>query len=170
MPPPQRGPRPQPATDIDRFLQEVDRLRRKAADETKKPPLSKQDARYDEVMEVLPAEPPPPPVARPRRPRRFDDVEVVTTPTVAPAPRPAPPPPPPSAPFPVTQPQPASTVPTTAPIATVSRPAAPRAAGQRRQASPAAAQLLALLRGGNVRSAILLREVLDGPLSRRRRR
>src|SRR5262245_28378899 len=89
---PQRGPRPQPATDIDRFLQEVDRLRRKAADETKKPPAPRQEGRYDEVMEVLPAEPPPPPVARPRRPRRFDDVEVVTAPVAQPVaqPRPAP--------------------------------------------------------------------------------
>ena len=180
MPPPQRGPRPAPATDIDRFLQEVDRLRRKAADEAQKPPPApqpRQDARFDEVLEVLPAEPKPPPVARPRRPRRFDDVEVVPTARPAP-PAPAPLRPVASAPaaststaFPTTGVESIATVAKIATIATISRPSAPQAAGQGKKAPSAdTAEILTLLRRGNLRTAVLLREILDAPLSRRRRR
>jgi hypothetical protein len=179
--PPQRNPRPNPVSDIDRFLQEVDRLRRKAADETQPPPARQPQApearRYDEVAEVLPADPSPPPpvVARPRRPRRFDDVEVVTPVQPAPARQALPTAPPPV--FPATSglaapPAPTtSTVATIALVATVAPVTAPKAAGQLRKGpTENAAKVAALLRGGNIRSVMILREILDGPLSRRRRR
>ena len=168
MPPPPRGPRQNPVTDIDRFLQEVDRLRRKAAAPE---PAPRQDARFDEVLEVLPSDPAPKPpvVARPRSPRRFDDVEVV--PVAQPAPQPAPNPTHKAqAAFPTTGVESIATVATIATIATISIPSAPQAAGQSRDVkSLGTVHVLSLLRGGNLKSAMMLREILDPPLSRRQR-
>jgi hypothetical protein len=171
MPPPQRGPRPAPVTDIDRFLQEVDRLRRKAGTEQQQ----QKPAKQDEVLEVLPAENPPPVFARPRpkpqsQQRKFDDVVVVPTARPASRPIPAPPPKQSSTPFPTTGVESIATVATVATIATISIPSAPEAAGQSRtKSSLSTPQVLALLRGGNIRAAILLREILDPPLCRRKR-
>src|SRR5947209_4857376 len=86
--PRRRRPSNDASSDIERFLAEVDRLRKKAAE-----PKRVDDVRpTDEVQEVLPAEPVRPPLVRrappqrpqprpqpqpPPRPRPLDTVEVV---------------------------------------------------------------------------------------------
>lgn len=180
MPEP-RGPRQNPVNDIDRFLMEVDRLRRKASNDARRV----QPRRDDEVIpvdEVLPADDAPPVRRAPRprpRPRRFDDVEVVDAVpaqtdtrgfTSAPADQRG---------F-TASPQAGSSSSggTVATVATIARPAAiatvaaPQAAGRfsRLAVNPAAEQVRTLLKPANIRAAVLLREILDPPLCLRRRR
>ncbi len=69
MPDLPRRPRPaNPTSDIERFLMEVERLRRKSAEQKQAPSYDQ----VDEVEVVGAAPPPPPPVRRPapRPPRR----------------------------------------------------------------------------------------------------
>jgi len=171
MPDP-RGPRQNPVSDIERFLMEVDRLRRKAAQESQRGQRRGRDEdvmEVEPVAEVLPAPPPrrSPPPARPKpRRRQFDEVEVVDVAPAAPAKRAAPP-----------TGFPADTMGTVKAVAQVAKPAevaaivAPKAAGQfaRLTVNPVGEQIRSFLRPGNVRAAMLLREILDPPLCKRRR-
>jgi hypothetical protein len=179
MPDP-RGPRNNPVSDIERFLMEVDRLRKKAAEETQRGQRRRRD---EEVMEVEPvpeALPAPPPVRRsppPPRPqsrqRQFDDVEVVD---VAPARQPAgkrgaAPPTQNAQGFPTDTMGTVKTVPTIARPAEVATIVAPKAAGQlsRLAVNLVAEQVRSLLKPTNIRATMLLREILDPPLCKRRR-
>lgn len=156
--PRRRRPQRQPISDIERFLQEVDRLRRKAHEEAQQgaepvlevepaappspPPRRWQEEEVDEVV-VLPDEPPPPPPPVRRRPSMARAV----VPEVVPG-QPAPPPP---------------------ALALSARPI--QVPTTTRRAPNASAQLLMqLLRSKqNIRASILVREILDPPLSRRPR-
>lgn len=160
--PRRRRPANDPASDIERFLAEVDRLRRKAATEPKR---TAEEERYDEVEEVLPAQPPPRPRPKPR-PRYVEADEVVEVLPVRPAPTvveyaPAPAPPPvkqaPAAPAPVQAVQSVKRVKEAGALAS-------------RSVNPTAQRMLTLLRPENIRASFMLREVLGPPLSKRRRR
>src|SRR5687767_2937360 len=83
--PPRRPPgRPGPVSDIERFLMEVERLRKKATTER---PVDDVDL-VDEVEVVRPAAQPPPPPPRPvvrTRPRAVEAPEVTPVLDVLPA-------------------------------------------------------------------------------------
>jgi hypothetical protein len=160
--PRRRRPANDPASDIERFLAEVDRLRRKAATEPKRPV---EEERYDEVEEVLPAQPPPRPRPKPR-PRYVEADEVVEVLPVRPAPSvveyaPTPARPPvkqaPAAPAPVQAVQAVKRVKEAGALAS-------------RSVNPTAQRMLTLLQPENIRASFMLREVLGPPLSKRRRR
>jgi hypothetical protein len=161
---PRRPRRPQkgsgdPVSDIERFLKEVDRLRRKASDETQR-----SDQQVDEVVPVEPVQrrrPEPRPVAKPKRRPRLED-EPVPVLEVEPVERPrvradpvdfTPPPPAPAAPPPPPLPEPSFTgIAAKTPAAQPARRAVPTF------------QVRSLLQAGNLRTAMILREVLDKPL------
>ena len=170
--PPRRGPRPQnsPVSDIERFLQEVERLRRKTADE--KQQRSGDDAVDD--VEVVGAPPPPPPPprqqARPRpRPVQREVLDVL--PAQPPAPKT---PSTPSATSAYDQPR-LTTVPIAqiSQIALIERPAEiviPRAAGQGGiAATQTSVNVQALLRSKQLKTAMMLVEILGPPACHRRR-
>jgi len=168
---PRRARRPKPASgdpvsDIERFLKEVDRLRRKASDDAQR-----SDQQAEEAAPVQPAprrRAEPRPVARPKRRPRLDEEPVPVlevqpverrlprSETVAftqppPAPVAAPPPPLPEAKF-----------------AAFAAFAASQPAPQVRRA-PSAVQVRSLLQANNLRTAVILREILDKPRCKRRR-
>ncbi len=168
--PPRRGPRPQgPISDIERFLMEVERLRRKTAEEKQR-----ADDDVDEVEMVGPA---PPPVQRPR-PRRVEP-EVLEVIPAAPRPTPsaydqAPPPPGPALSAYDQRPSPGLTTATVARPAEIERPqeiATVRTAGQGGKAvTQVSRDVVALLRSKQVQTAIILSEILGPPKCKRRRR
>ncbi|HLW68932.1 MAG TPA: hypothetical protein VKS79_26710 [Gemmataceae bacterium] len=165
---PRRPRRPRqgdPVSDIERFLKEVDRLRKKASDEARP---------QDRTEEAVPVEPvrrrrvePPRPVVKPRPRARLQDepvpvleVEPVERPVrqvqaVDFTPTPQPPPPPVVAPLP---PMPETKFNATA-------PKAPAVTPPRRVAT--AAQVRSLLQANNLRTAMVLREILDKPRCKR---
>src|SRR5262249_21400601 len=161
-----RRPKPasgDPVSDIERFLKEVDRLRRRAADESQR-----SDQPAEEAAPVQPAprrRAEPRPVARPKR-RPLLDEEPVPVLEVQPVQRS------------VLRPEPvAFTQPPPAPVAAPPPPlpeakfaafTASQPAPQVRRA-PAAAQVRTLLQANNLRTAVILREILDKPRCKRRR-
>lgn len=166
-----RRPRPQrqQVSDIERFLQEVDRLRRKASDEAQPAEGRRAQEEVLEVQEVLPVEPPP---RRSFADELVDDVVVVAEPAGR-ANEYSPPPvryrPPVSPPPPV---QPVLT-PTAAKPGSVAQTTKSIVSPQIKQktASPAARIVSDLLRSKqNIQAAIFLREILGEPVCRRRRR
>src|SRR5712691_8696361 len=72
--PRRRRPSNDSASDIERFLAEVDRLRRKAATDTQR---AEEPEQYEEVQEVLPVERPRPAPRPQPRARRFEQGDVV---------------------------------------------------------------------------------------------
>jgi hypothetical protein len=163
---PRRPRRPRqsgdPVSDIERFLKEVDRLRKKAADETRP---------QDRVEEAVPVEPvrrrrvEPRPVVKPK-PRPRLEQEPIPVLEVEPVERPVPrfepvaftPPPPP----PVTAP-----LPTPEAKFATSAPMTPTVSPSRRSAT--AVQVRALLQASNLQTAVILREILDKPRCKRSR-
>lgn len=152
---PERSARP--VTDVDRFLEEINRLRRKSAEE-----------RAEAPRPILA----PPPVRRPTvrpvtreapRPRPMTTIPVAI-PAAEPAPR---------QPFPEVV-IPVEVIPAVRPAPAASTGAAAAFVPTKmvaRAPSPALAQLVASLRTReSVRSAFLLRELLDAPLCKRRQR
>ena len=167
--PPRRGPRPQnsPVSDIERFLQEVERLRRKTADEKQQ---RSDDDGVDDV-EVVGAPSPPPPPPRPQarpRPRTVQREVLDVLPAQTPAPRVA------HAPSAYDQPT-LTTVPMAqiSQIAQIERPAEiviPRAAGQGGiAATQTSVNVQALLRSKQLKTAMMLVEILGPPACHRRR-
>jgi outer membrane biosynthesis protein TonB len=153
-----------PVNDIERFLKEVDRLRRKAGDEVEK----SDSGRVEEVQPVEPvrprrpvARPTPRPKPRPRVEEAVPVMEVQPVQEAAPAFVEPPPPPPPPPPVFVARPSQAEAA---VPVAT-----AKPAAGAPRRGNAAAARIRTLLQANNLRTAVLLREILDAPRCRRRR-
>jgi hypothetical protein len=151
---------------------EVERLRRKTAEEQRRG--DDGDGDVDEVEVVRPAPPPPPrPAPRPR-PRRVEPqvLEVVPAPPPAP-PRPAPTPSAYDQPMTAAGPQ-VALVARPAEIALIARPAeiaTVRTAGQGGKAiTQVSRDVIALLHSKQVQSAILLSEILGPPKSKRRRR
>src|SRR5579864_4918177 len=129
---PRRPRRPRqgdPVSDIERFLKEVDRLRKKASDEARP---------QDRTEEAVPVE---------RPVRQVQAVDFTPTPQ--------PPPPPVVAPLP---PMPETKFNATA-------PKAPAVTPPRRVAT--AAQVRSLLQANNLRTAMVLREILDKPRCKR---
>jgi hypothetical protein len=166
--PPDGANPPRPArrsvSDIDQFLEEINRRRREAAERRRAPePPPLVPPREERPAPALPPRPrPAPPPERPaRRPER-------ETPLVPPRVR-------------ERVPEPRRMVIAEAVVAPVEAPPAPRievveAAAvivaqvqrPRRAVSPALAQLLPLLsRPQGLRNAVLLREIFEGPVSRR---
>lgn len=167
---PRRPRQRQQVSDIERFLQEVDRLRRKAAEDAQRAERAEPVEEVLEVQEVLPASPPP-------RPRRVADDEAVDEVVVLPEPvqRSYTIEPPPMRYAPSPQPAvPQLEVPPPSLQAKLGSVAEARSSppSERRKAtvSPAARTLMNLLRSKqNVQAAILVREILDPPLCRRKR-
>jgi len=166
---PQRPPAPQPGqppTEVDRFLEEINALRRRAAAEEQRPGEPRESQS-------------PPPVAPPRPMRPIEE----RRPVVKRPPRPRPTAPPPSrpvvlAPSPVMSPPPlagaqvalAVEVLDVLPASQASIPAIPIVAGIAKD-SPAVTQLLSLLRNpATLQTAVLLQEVLGQPRCHRQRR
>jgi hypothetical protein len=181
-----------PVTDLERFLEEA-RRRRESADKRQQPegeaparPAPSREVRPSSGSERRPARTPPPP-PQPRRrqvegpaPRSNrppvlleavpDSSTVVLTPRIEP-PRPEPRRVEPLRPLPA---EPSRSMPVPAPTPVVSAapplPPAPPVAGSRTAPPPAVAQLVELLRSPrSAATAIILREVFDQPLCRRRR-
>jgi hypothetical protein len=157
---PQRPPAPQPGkppTEVDRFLEEINNLRRRAAAEEQRPGEAPQ-------RPLRPAEERRPVAKRPPRPR----------PTAPPPGRPVvmmppssvvPPPPPAGATVAL-----AVEVLDVLPAAPASAPPIPIVAGIAKD-SPAVTQLLSLLRTpATLQTAVLLQEVLGKPRCHRSRR
>lgn len=148
-----------PVSDIERFLQEVERLRKKSAAQQKEREVVDDVEIVDDVEVVRPA---PRPVARP-----------------TPPPRPRPKPVETYEPSPILDVIPAKPIVAegslVAPLPTAERIAPPTSTSTRRQTregkpvSLIAEQVVAMLRNRQqLRSAILLGEILGKPLSKRR--
>lgn len=162
--PPGDGTAPKPASEVDRFLEEINRMRRKAAeDQGRSPPPEPPRPRPAQIPMVEPAS------------RRVEEViplgrrveQIPTVEPVAKAPSPQSPP---------SQSRPRRTVPAAPPPAVpivemlAAAPALPSMHKKAQTTTPpgAAVNLQALLRTpGSVRTAILLHEVLGPPRSRR---
>ncbi len=159
---PGRGPGPRPArrsvSDIDQFLEEINRRRREAAERRRAPePVAVPIPPVEQRPVPPPPRPVPPPVARPaRRPER----ERALPPRVRPR---------------VPEPERVIVAEEVVVAVPVEKPA--EAAGARitfpikrpRPTSRALEQIFPLLRDPQgLRSAIVLREILDGPVCRRR--
>jgi hypothetical protein len=150
-------PAEQPKSDVDQFLEEINRMRRRT-----EPP------RRQEPPEVLRAEEPPRPSAPPRP---------VYVPTVVETPRPERPRPRPAQ-RPRTQvarpvvPKPGAEILDVIPVAAPVAPhKAPTVSAPARQPSPAVIQLRSMLRSpGTIQAAIILQEVLGPPRCRRGRK
>jgi hypothetical protein len=161
MPGPPRRPG-NPVSDIERFLMEVERLRRKTAEEKRQ--TENEDVDEVEVVRAAPPPPPPPPRRQPQRPRsRRKEPQQVLEVIPAPAPPPAP-----AASAPSAYDQPAQKAPATA---KVSRAAEVEAAGQGvLPPTQLSLDVVSLLRSKQVRTAFVLSEILGPPLALRRRR
>jgi hypothetical protein len=146
-----QGPNRGPTNDIDRFLQEIDRLRRKSAEErgeTVERPAARPVPRARPVPQAVPRARPVPRSVESRPAERVPEVVVVEAATVLPAPPSAPAPPPAGA--------------------EVRTPQTDRA--RDRRVSPAIAMTSHLLRSPQALSAaIVLHEILGPPKCRRRR-
>ena len=165
MPGPPRRPA-NPVSDIERFLMEVERLRRKTAEEKRR--SGSEDV--DEVEVVGPA-PAPPPVRRPARPRPRRAEPQVLEVLPAPPPRPAPAQAPAPSPSPYDQPKQQAQPPKEERIAQTAVVGAVRAAGQgSKPGTQSLRDVVSLLRSGQIQTGIILSEVLGPPLSLRRRR
>ena len=143
-----------PVSDIERFLMEVERLRRKSAEERKRV----DEEPIDDVEVVRPAPrpaPPPPPVRRPR-PRPVEILQAEPVLEVQPV---RPTPEAPAAGF-------------VAPLTpSVSAPPQVTATRTGQPVSQAIQQVAAMLRTKHqVKAAILISEILSPPLSKRKRR
>jgi hypothetical protein len=153
-----------PVSDIERFLKEVDRLRRKASDDSQR-----SDQRVDDVVPVEPVQrrrPEPRPVAKPKRRPRLEEepvpvleVQPVEVPKFRAEPVEFAVPPP--------APEVAAPPPLREPKFTGAASKTPAAPSARRPGS--AIQVRSLLQAGNLRTAMILREILDRPLCKRRR-
>src|SRR5262245_33135577 len=87
---PRRPGRPGPVSDIERFLMEVERLRKKAADD--RPVDDVEIVERPQPARPAPPPPPPPPVRARPRPRPVEAPEVLEViPVAQPAPAAAPP-------------------------------------------------------------------------------
>lgn len=152
---PRRPGRPGPVSDIERFLMEVERLRKKAADDR---PVDDVEV-VERPQPARPAPPPPPPPVR-VRPRPVEAQEILDViPVAQPAPAPQ------GVPATV---QATATVQVLGTVQATQRVAAVTSAARR---SVLAGDLRALLRSRQqVRTALLLTEILGPPLSRRRGR
>lgn len=152
-------------SDIERFLAEVDRLRRKAATPAPAPAFDDE-----EVVDVLPADAPPPPVRpRPAAPARPGPADVVDVVDVLPVRTQMPPAPPALPALPVAPaPAPPANLPGLPGAAPLAKLASPIFSGQ--QQSGRTHPVVALLKKNNIREVFALRELLDVPVSRRRRR
>lgn len=134
---------PRPTSEVDRFLEEINRLRKKS-----------EEARQSEEMEEPQAAPPPPPPRPVERPRPVPPVIEVVLPASIPTIRMAP------APVEVLDVLPAMPLPPPPPIIPVPI----------RRGSPAVAQLQAMLQSPqSLRTAMLLQTVLEPPRCRKRR-
>ena len=151
--PPRRPPnRPGPVSDIERFLMEVERLRKKASD---RPVDEVEVVNPAKVVRPAPPSPPPPRPAVRARPRLIEVPDPAPVLDVLPAQQPSP------APVQSVGPVAALVVQPTQRVAAVT-------AGARRGA--ASREVLALMRSRqHLRAAIVLQEILAPPLSRRRR-
>jgi hypothetical protein len=156
-----------PVSDIDQFLEEINRRRREAAERRRPteptaaptpPPIVERPAPPPPIPQREPLRPVPvPPPRLPRRPERERPLPTrIRERPLQPEPvlvaEPVPPPPPPAPPAP-----PAPAVPAVLGTYVVTRPP-----------SPALTQLVTMLRSPqSLRTAILLREIFDPPVSRR---
>lgn len=156
--PAQGGEPARPSSEVERFLEEINRLRRRAADGQKPADETREEEPRAEPSPRPEPPPRPQPPSLPRRPRRTPAVVVPPRRAVA-----QPPPPPP-----------AQAVPVLDVLEVIAAPATPMAKAAQRipapAASPAVAQLRTLLASPqNLQTAVLLHEVLGPPRCRRRR-
>jgi hypothetical protein len=177
-----RGPGRRPVTDLDRFLEEA-RRRREASERQSRQALGPPpSAELEDTRLRVPgrrSEPPPPPLAPRVEPLRQAPPRPAPQPVGRsperrpPAPRatvlpPVPVPPPVARPAPPPEQIPVEVVP--GPPPTPSAPARPASPVTPRKDAEQLAALLKLLRSPQTaRTAIVLREVFDQPLCRRRR-
>lgn len=146
---------------------EVERLRRKTAEESRR--AASQDVDEVEVVGPAPAPPPRPrPAPRPR-PRRVEpqvlEVLPASPPQAAPAPNPAP------TPSPYDQPKQEVSTPKQDRVARTAVVGAVQAAGQGgKVVAQVSLDVVTLLRSKQIQSAMILSEILGPPVSLRRRR
>jgi outer membrane biosynthesis protein TonB len=169
---PQRMPgddRPRTITEVDKFLEEINRLKRKAASEQAAPPPVRPSTLQAPPPKPRPMEPFPPPRPRPA---------VAEVPRPRPRPVPPPRPAPTRAPAPVRAPEPVvldvvEVVQSVKPVDVLPPPPPPSPTPGRSQTvtpSPTLAQFRDLVRTRTgLQTAIVLQEVFGPPRCRRRR-
>jgi hypothetical protein len=159
----QPGSRPvdRPPSEVDKFLEEINRMRRRSAQPSPEQARPQPATRTAPMPEVLPADRSPPPLAEP----------IPSPPAMFEPPKPKPRPVQPRREKPrtaVAKPVPPRPVPPPVPVPEA--PAPSKVVAQVRRPAPAVAQLWTLLKSpATLQAAILLQEVLGPPRCRRRR-